>query len=53
MTHVLSLTEEELQKLRVIVLDSDEEQALVFAKSVLKRIEGSMRKGMDTSKGHL
>lgn len=53
-THVVSLTENDLQRLRAIVLDSDAVDALVFVKErILKQLEESMRKAMDTSKGHL
>lgn len=52
MNHVVTLTEQDLQRLRVIVLDGDETDALAFLKErVLKPVEESMRKGMDTSRG--
>lgn len=54
MTHVVSLTGNDLQRLRAIVLDSDGDEALLFVKErILKQLEESLRKSMDTSKGHL
>jgi len=54
MTHVVTLSEMDLQRLRLIVLDSDGTEALTFLKeSILKPVEESLHKGMDTSKGRL
>ena len=54
MTHVVTLTDEDIQRLKLIVLDADKSDALQFLKErVLKPLEESKRKGMDTSKGHL
>jgi len=54
MPHIVTLTEKDLQRLRVIALDGDAPDALSFLKDrILKPLEESLRKGMDTSKGHL
>lgn len=54
MPYVVTLSEKDLQRLKVIVMDGDRDDALTFLKeSILKPVEESLRKGMDTSKGHL
>lgn len=54
MPFVVCLTDHDLQCLRAIAMDADASAALEFIKNkLLKQVEDSLRKGMDTSKGHL
>lgn len=54
MPFVVTLTDLDLQRIRAILLDSDAPEALAFIKDrLVKQVEDSLRKGMDTSKGHL
>ncbi len=54
MTHVVTLTELDMTRLRMIVQDADGTDALAFLKErILKPVEEAARKGMDTSKGRL
>lgn len=53
-THVVTLTEEEMNLVRLILLDGDGRQALAFLRDrIQKPVDGALRKGMDTSKGKL
>jgi hypothetical protein len=54
MPAVVTLNDSETLELRRIVMDKDAEAALSFLKNrILKRLDESQRKGMDTGKGHL
>ncbi len=44
---VVSLSQEEFQKLKMIVLDEDEKEALKFIKIIVKRINESLNKGLN------
>ena len=52
MPHVVTLTEQDLTELRMIVTDRDRDEALRFLKDrVLKPLEASERKALDVSRG--
>lgn len=52
MPHVVTLTEQDLGELRMIVADRDREAAFRFLKErVLKPLEASERKALDVSRG--
>ena len=52
MNHVVSLTEQDLAELRLLVMDRDAPEALRFLREkVLKPIDGAARQKLDPSKG--
>ncbi len=52
MNHVVSLTEQDVAELRLVVIDRDGPEALRFLRDkVLKRIDRSASQKLDPSKG--